>query len=275
MQSPADADRALALFAVLARQFGVLAALLIIGVGIVAAVGVFVTRTYLSAWLKQRAGQSVAAALATQRAELDAMLAEQNDAYARRLEATRQVYREQQQRFELYTERQHLVYAKLYRRLRVAEGTLVRPDFEFLSDYATYTQSELRREAADNRLNASRVAAILESFETGDRKEAANQFRRLIIAARKARGLNTHRSATNYYAINELFLSGPVRNVVRTALEAMNRYAIGLQAPDVTSGSEMSAIGEGIAAAVGTVRATMQKELHRDGLPVAPAQAGQ
>lgn len=118
---------------------------------------------YLQDRLKNVAREGTEKALADYRHEHDRLLAAINADHQRRLHE-----------FSLFTQKQHRVYAALYRHARTAsDGFASILGLSSGPDFSTFSEDQLERYRKQRGLLPSEVAPALEAYGKGDRRRAA------------------------------------------------------------------------------------------------------
>ena len=202
----------------------------------------------------REAGKAVAKELAEHQSALDADL-----------ESRRAIHRQQQQRFELYTTRQHAVYRGLYARLRKAEGLLVRGELiESAPDYAKWRRGGLQRRAARLKIPDDVLATVLEAFDAGDRTKAGEMFAWTVKRARAVNGQQAFTKANNYISLNELYLSSDALPAVHTVVGQMAEYVAWVEEPEEGKSLAMFECGEKIRDMILDLRDVLQREMRSE-----------
>lgn len=244
-----------------------------VGVLVVAIVGlVTLGRHALDTWLQRRAGivfdkqlanhqSALDTALEARRAEFQTDLATHTSALGRQLEEVRHFYHQQQQQFERYAGQQHIVYPRLYRRLKVVEGLLVERFIETVPAYAQFSRESLQSTAKTARIEDHNLAPILAKLDAGDRRGAAADFEQAVRTARRGKALRDLQRARNYAIVNELFLSNAVRAAFRAVNEAFGSYEARVRMPEPGQAVTLYHLGAEIAAKLATLREIMGTEL--------------
>jgi hypothetical protein len=220
------------------------------------AVGLIVAASsaYVLEQLKQFAREQSEKALQDYKHGYDRVLAAVNTQQQSRL-----------QEFNLFTQRQHLVYARIYRLYRIAADYYAATSgFTQTPDFLTWTHHEARAFMERAKLDPRRpeLAAILEGYESGSVKHAARSMEGVYARHRERLAQTAFLRAKSYEAVEELFLSDDARAAVTATRVAIAAYAVRLGDENVDR-QDFEGYRQGMLIATADLQRALRSELQR------------
>jgi hypothetical protein len=272
-----EPDPRIAAFFGLVRLYGWWTALLVLGTIVVAVIVVALGKEYLLAWIKRRAGLEVDQQLAEFQGKLDTErdlrvadfkrtadteLETRRAGFATELATHTAALERKQQQFALHTGAKHRVYPELYRRMKKAEGILVRVDpiTQPPPDYVSATVSQLRKYGERIGIDLDTLDEIMASLPA-DRGEAARRYGAAVDDRLRVRRRRACSWARNYLALNELYLSSPVALAASTVSQDMGTYERLAREDDPADRPKLIELSVRTQAALLDLRNAMQAEL--------------
>lgn len=177
---------------------------------------------YLQERVKNVAREQTDRAIADYKHEHDRTLAALNADHQRRL-----------QEFNLFTQKQHQVYAALYKRIRIAAdsydtmiGLTMGPDF------ASWTIEGVRGMLARYKVPEGDAAAAIAAYQQGENEKAAKLMDDTYFRIQRRRADQAFGRAKNFEALYELYLSDPVRQQLDAVRSSMAEVSVVLMRED-------------------------------------------
>lgn len=195
----------------------------------------------------------------------DRALADRRHEQDRILEAMRADHERRLQEFGLYAQRQHSVYAELYKRARDASDWFASTyGLSLTPDFSEYGVDELREYFKRHRVLGLRAREVLEAYDGGDTKEVGRLMSELNVKVRRAAAERAFNRMKDYEARNELYLSDDVRARIHDVRHAMARFSASLRyADDERRDTKALEKREEVGASVARLFSTMRVELLR------------
>lgn len=187
-------------------------------------------------------------------------LAEHRSALEDQAAGLRQQHLKEHTTFSLYTRRQHRVYPRLFGKYRVAAGTLVRPAIAMGGDYSKASDQQIRKAVVQLGVDEEVVEPILLKLTT-DRRAAIQDLEELVDRVRKHRGLQAFNDAKNYTALNDLYLSDPVRAAVYAVVDKLAAYSSYVIVPEVGTAMVMYEAGQAVDSTLTDLSRVIRAEL--------------
>jgi hypothetical protein len=209
----------------------------------------------LGGWLVAKANRKNSVALARD-------ISRNQSEVDERLEGIRAQLQLTTQNSSFYAERQHIVYADLFRLLNVADGALCgQYGLRRGPDIDNMNRAELRELANVNKLAAVVTDRIVAMWDARDQEGARSELKAALRRAEQGEGVRAFTEAKNFAIVNALYLSPSIDAEAQGVIQSLASFSAEIQFPEPSRYKQRADLATQIGGRLAQLRENMRDEL--------------